>query len=259
MWNTNRCECPMGYFWNGNRCVIIGNNQCANIPNSRWNGNQCVCKANFEPEYTSQNTFTCVCKGLEIQGFCDLCYWRPFSQYKNGLCQCVDGYYPNAQGYCEKGTPNPNPPTTTNCSVANYFNHQLGKCIRCSPGCLSCTTSYECVQCSPDFNYNPLSELCNEKCGDGKRYVFECDDGNNNNFDGCTSDCYVEVGYTCRGGSPNSRDVCTTSTPNKIEITQTGQTHLFGKIIANVRLNYLPQELIDQICGSRDCQGVLKV
>lgn len=106
---------------------------------------------------------------------------------------------------------------------------------------MSCIESYKCSQCSTDFNYNPLSQLCNEKCGDGKRYFVECDDGNNNNFDGCSIDCKIEVGYTCVGGSPNGPDTCSSQRPSAIDIVQTGQTHIFGEIIVNVRVNYLPK------------------
>jgi hypothetical protein len=68
-----------------------------------------------------------------------------------------------------------------------------------------------------------------------------CDDGNNVNGDGCSSDCKIEVGYNCIGGSPNSKDACTTFRPSAISITQSGQSHLMNKIILNVRVNYLPQ------------------
>ena len=56
---------------------------------------------------------------------------------------------------------------------------------------MSCSESYKCNQCYIDFNYNSITKLCTEKCGDGKRYFVECDDGNNNNFDGCSSDCKI--------------------------------------------------------------------
>ena len=47
-----------------------------------------------------------------------------------------------------------------------------------------------------------------EVCGDGKRYNLGCDDGNTNSSDGCSIDCKVESGYSCIGGSPNSKDYC---------------------------------------------------
>ncbi len=43
------------------------------------------------------------------------------------------------------------------------------------------------------------------ECGDGFRvYPEECDDGNTVSGDGCDSDCKVETGYACTGGSYNN-------------------------------------------------------
>lgn len=81
-------------------------------------------------------------------------------------------------------------------------------CLPCPAGCLNCESSYKCISCNPDFNFDATSELCIELCGDGKRYVLECDDGNNIDGDGCSMSCQIEVGYICRGGSPSNPDVC---------------------------------------------------
>merc|ERR1719231_2067495 len=47
-------------------------------------------------------------------------------------------------------------------------------------------------------------------CGDGfRRHSFEqCDDGNTEDGDGCSSSCMVEPGWLCDGGSWNSKDTC---------------------------------------------------
>lgn len=53
---------------------------------------------------------------------------------------------------------------------------------------------------------------CTVICGDGMRRGWEltaqgyCDDGNRENFDGCSSTCEVECGSTCQGGSVSSAD-----------------------------------------------------
>ena len=36
----------------------------------------------------------------------------------------------------------------------------------------------------------------------------QCDDMNNVDGDGCTSNCQIEDGWTCIGGNENTRDVC---------------------------------------------------
>ncbi len=46
------------------------------------------------------------------------------------------------------------------------------------------------------------------------RYSLQCDDGNNLNNDGCSVDCKTEPGYSCSGGSPSSRDICTKFLPS---------------------------------------------
>jgi cysteine-rich repeat protein len=50
---------------------------------------------------------------------------------------------------------------------------------------------------------------CIENCGDGKNYgLHQCDDGNNNNGDGCNSKCLVEPNFYCHGGFPEASDKC---------------------------------------------------
>ena len=51
---------------------------------------------------------------------------------------------------------------------------------------------------------------------------MECDDGNVNDGDGCSSSCRVELGYTCVGGSPNSQDNCLVYLPSSVTLTRTG-------------------------------------
>ena len=54
-------------------------------------------------------------------------------------------------------------------------------------------------------------------CGDGAIFGFEegisgyCDDGNDIDNDGCSSDCQEECGYSCSGGSASEADLCITS------------------------------------------------
>jgi len=104
------------------------------------------------------------------------------------------------------------------------------------------------------------SNLCLEVCGDGRRFTLGCDDGNNVNGDGCSADCNVEVGYTCVGGSPNSKDTCTKTLPRALSFTSTGQSHIWGKIVLNVQANYLPLPLIQSAadCNNK-CNDVLSV
>jgi hypothetical protein len=82
-----------------------------------------------------------------------------------------------------------------------------------------------------------------------------CDDGNNINGDGCSKDCQVEVGFTCYGGSPNSKDTCTQKLPSVISIQSRGQSRLYGQVVINVAVNYIPPALIG---SANDCANNCK-
>jgi len=52
---------------------------------------------------------------------------------------------------------------------------------------------------------------CIETCGDGNNWgLHVCDDGNERDGDGCSSDCLEEFGYMCRGGFQKGKDTCET-------------------------------------------------
>ena len=78
-----------------------------------------------------------------------------------------------------------------------------------------------------------VRDHCYPKCGDGVRVPFEgCDDGNTQDLslrialgscgrscflhgphwdqdgDGCSSACRIELGYACHGGNTTSTDIC---------------------------------------------------
>ena len=55
-----------------------------------------------------------------------------------------------------------------------------------------------------------LEKECKEICGDGITIgdMYECDDGNLINGDGCSSLCKVEKGFRCSGGSQNTPHLC---------------------------------------------------
>ena len=117
-------------------------------------------------------------------------------------------------------------------------------CLPCPDGCLSCSDCYTCKTCRPEFIYNPLSSLCVEYCGDGRKFVLPCDDGNNINGDGCSQDCQVEPGYTCRGGDPTNSDNCFIYRPTEVTLELTGQVRMPTSIVLTVKANYIPQSLL---------------
>ena len=87
--------------------------------------------------------------------------------------------------------------------------------------------------------------------------MLGCDDGNNVDGDGCSFSCEVEPGYVCRGGSPNTEDSCIVYVPQAVTLVQTGQIRYATKIIVNVKLDYLPKNLLQSADCNDRCSNVL--
>ena len=75
----------------------------------------------------------------------------------------------------------------------------------------SSTSKDICILWSSGFSPNSSKTACIAVWGDGFRASIEAwDDANISNGDGCSSDCSsIETGYSCSGGSPTSKDICT--------------------------------------------------
>lgn len=189
--------------------------------------------------------------------YCERCSAKPNSNWKNGICQCNTGYA-DINGKCTLRTASTQ---VISCSIAGVFlDNSLQKCFPCSDGCLACKDTYECTQCRPDYTLDTKLGLCIEICGDSKRYSLPCDDGNNKDGDGCSKDCKIEVGYSCTGGSPASKDACNLVKPAAIAFENKGQTRLTGKVVLNINVNYLPLSLINSVNDcSNGCGNVLAV
>jgi cysteine-rich repeat protein len=50
--------------------------------------------------------------------------------------------------------------------------------------------------------------------------IKQCDDGNTEDGDGCSSRCVVEEGWECEGGSALTKDVCIDVVPPTMQITR---------------------------------------
>ena len=241
--------------------------------------------ANFY--YLSYNYFFLIggpcgqCVGFNINYNGNCVASCPPSSYFNGVTciTCTAGQVWNGSACVAVVVPRP--PTTTNtsssssssssgsgsssgavpsCPGATYWDGQQLRCLPCPTGCSSCPDCYSCNTCSPGFFLNAATSLCSEICGDGKRFVLGCDDGNTVDGDGCSSKCQVESGFFCAGGSPSNKDTCSKSTPSALAFSSSGQSHVWGKIILNVRVNFLPLALIQSSNDcSNSCRDVLSV
>lgn len=114
-----------------------------------------------------------------------------------GCVDCIPGYaYDPVEG-CKEII----------CSKQEYLDISAGQCIPCYAACDECTgpTNTDCVMCdsTTSVEHNGTCELCevihvgfksplvddacDEHCGDGFNIgVYECDDGNTENGDGCS-------------------------------------------------------------------------
>lgn len=236
----NGCICPDGTFDTGATCEAATENKCSIIPFAIWQNDRCVCRPGF-----TKVGFQCVCYGTQAGFLCSKCAHKPNSSYNaaTGICEC-DPAYTEIAGFCVPRGQNIGTDDPTRCSPGTYFDENHKQCLACPDGCLSCSDCYHCKTCRPEFIFDPHTQHCFEYCGDGLKFVHECDDGNNNDGDGCSRDCQVEAGYTCTGGTPNSADQCYNQVPSRVTIEQTGQVRLSTSIVLNLRVNYIPNSLL---------------
>ena len=87
-------------------------------------------------------------------------------------------------------------------------------CLFCSPQSFRHVKDNYCA-CMQGYDDNDADGLCQETCGDGLLFRAECDDGNLQNNDGCSSTCTFESGFECDSSQPS---FCRTLIPlrNKI-------------------------------------------
>lgn len=159
------------------------------ISNAFWSSNKCICRPGF-----TKKGFQCQCFGVQIGQLCDRCSSKPNSEFihQSNTCQCKKGYT-EILGNCLQTNSKlaVGSDSSEGCTVSTFFERNSRMCLPCPDGCLSCLNSYQCLLCRPEFIYVPETEKCVEFCGDGKKFVLECDDGNNVDGDGCSLDCKV--------------------------------------------------------------------
>ena len=106
------------------------------------------------------------------------------------LSNCVDCQNLTHCGQCDTG----------------YDYSDVQTCIICKVvGCTNCSASNvnKCTTCNNSMGYynSAGSNICSSQCGDGILVSAheDCDDGNTDNNDGCSSTCTIETSFTCSG------------------------------------------------------------
>ena len=250
---TEGCTCPKGSFDTGAACEKINQSKCSVLPNAIWDSDSCVCRTGF-----TKVGFQCVCYGTQTGNLCSKCSYKPNSVLNpaTDICECQTGFTQIADVCVPRGQ-NVGSEDPSRCAVGTYFDTNHRMCLACPDGCLSCSNCYECKICRPEFVFDPKTSACYELCGDGRRFIHGCDDGNNADGDGCSRDCQVEAGYTCVGGSPNNRDNCLNSVPNRVSIELRGQIRLSSSIVLNLHVNYIPNSLLISEECKNSCSQIL--
>ena len=199
--------------------------------NSTYNGRDCVCNHGF---YGNAD------KCEKCHASCGSCEGPGANQCKT----CSDVSYNLNNGYCTRNAPCPN---------GLFLNKDT--CKPCSSYCDTCDSEQVCTKCVTGFQleevsyYGQKAAFCSEKCGDGRRYELDCDDGNTRNGDGCNKNCEVEKGWTCQGGSSIRASTCAEFIPTRSFINPTGAVNMFGRVVQGVRLSYIPEQLTKNECA----------
>lgn len=83
-----------------------------------------------------------------------------------------------------------------------YYLNVGNNCTLCKPECLKCSSLTVCSACILGHHLDDTTKTkCEMNCGNGKREDIEyCDDGNNEDGDGCAGDCTVEDTFVCEQG-----------------------------------------------------------
>jgi cysteine-rich repeat protein len=165
-----------------------------------------------------------------INGLCSQC---PKGQlYDSSTSKCVTAFYSTSTDSSVLSPCQPNQIVVNGSCQCDQNSISLGdrcvpcphgsykagnQCRNCSDYCTNCVNLTDCSQCQNGFNL--INAQCSEVCGDGRRFVLFCDDGNTVSGDGCSSACQIEAGYICFGGSPISTDLCQPTNPNDKTLT----------------------------------------
>lgn len=81
------------------------------------------------------------------------------------------------------------------------------------------TTTYLC-ECMAGY-YLSNNQICVSSCGDARQVAEEnCDDGNLQEGDGCSSSCLTETNWICLGGTPTTPSTCYIYDPSLVMLVK---------------------------------------
>ncbi|CAD8114585.1 unnamed protein product [Paramecium primaurelia] len=184
-------DCRFGYCYQCRQSYYLINNTCINICGDMIVQEDEECDDGNEIEFDGcfGCQFSCPLNCQDCQkGIClDSCQYG--YQLINNECITICGDLIIAG--------------TEQCEDNNKINYD--GCYQCQYSCpLYCNDCIngQCLMC--DIGYILYENMCTNICGDGVLSNLEqCDDGNQNDGDGCSSNCFVEINWICK-----QDDVC---------------------------------------------------
>jgi len=242
-WGT-QCvsECPSGTYQDSKRCfdcispcqTCVSQLDCITCLKSYYKvprSTKCVLPefcpirtyADFDMQECQPCYFACLtCSGPRNKD-CIKCdfengFGRPIGS--SGECLlllCTDGNFLKIDPVLQKASCQKCHKSCKTCG-----NSERSGCITCNEGLVPYTTNsisfVECKGCgevSQGYKLN-LMNKCEEICGDGLNLgQYECDDGNNNDGDGCDKNCKIEEGFKCFKND-DQPDSCIDTQPPKV-------------------------------------------
>ena len=134
-------------------------------------------------------------------------------------------------------TNNTNDSNNTNNNNKNNNSDINNSNITCNKG--QAKINDQCLNCS---KIQGIKDDCSDICGNGYLYNFtnniQCDDGNSNSGDGCSSDCHEEKNFQCSRKNYSTPDTCINVSPLVMTLSMTKSANVVFLNLNRPILNY---------------------
>ncbi|CAD8178245.1 unnamed protein product [Paramecium octaurelia] len=193
----------------GNQCIYL---QCETLCGDGIVGGDEKCDdGNIQPY---DGCYKCQ---IQCQYGCDICTQK--------MCQdCSDGYELHPNGLCYEICGDGIIIGQEECEDMNDI--QQDGCFncrfQCQQSCIVCAQGI-CLIC--EYGWDQYNNQCRSVCGNGQivQQYEQCDDGNNDNFDGCDSNCQVEKDWICNQSDVTGLSECINQVAPKFQLQNISQ------------------------------------